>query len=470
MSINLLAVITKNYAIRYSDKIPWEDEQYYEWFKEMTKGDVIVMGRKTFEELPQHIRPIQGRLNVVMSNEFPRYSFLESEQLIFTNAYFLENKVIPENTGRKIWFIGGKQIFDSFSNKCQHAHIVWLDKSVKEPQLMFSELLPDFELMNWSKVAYSEYEKCNYRYLKFTRNFNSKCPSHEVSYMRMMNEILKDGIEKEDRTGVGTVSLFGGQQKYDVSKFLPILTTKFVPIKLIIKELLWFLRGDTDAKKLQKEGVHIWDGNSTREFLDKRGLTHYREGELGPIYSFQWRHFGAEYHGTDADYTGKGVDQISAIYEQLKNDPFSRRIILSAWNPTDLDKMALPPCHVMFQLYVEEDKVTGVRHLSGHLYQRSSDYFLAANYNLVSYTILLYIFAKKLGYKPRNMFMSFGDRHLYKNHIEQAKQQLQRNPRPQPILELSESIIDKSWEDINIDDFDLVGYLYHPAIKADMAV
>jgi thymidylate synthase len=341
---------------------------------------------------------------------------------------------------------------------------------VKEPQLTFSEMLPDFELMDWREIVYSEFEKCNYRYLKYTRNFDSKSPLHESSYLKMMDEILKDGIEKEDRTGVGTISLFGGQQKYDVSKFLPILTTKFVPIKLIIKELLWFLRGDTDAKNLQKEGVHIWDGNSTREFLDKRGLTQYKDGELGPIYSFQWRHFGAVYKGADADYSGEGVDQIQCIYELLKSDPFSRRIILSAWNPVDLDKMALPPCHVMFQLYVEEDKVTGIRHLSGHLYQRSSDYFLAANYNLVSYTILLYIFAKKLGYQPRHMFMSFGDRHLYKNHIEQAKQQLQRNPRPQPILVLNDNIVNKKWEEISVDDFDLVGYLPHPAIKAEMAV
>jgi dihydrofolate reductase/thymidylate synthase len=470
MTLNLLAVLTKNYAIRYADRMPWQDEQYMEWFNKTTKGGIIVMGRNTYEELPQHMRPLPGRINVVLSNEFPRYKMLSSNELIFANMYVLENDIIPKYNNRPVWFVGGKQVFDAFCNRCQYIHLVLLDKSVKEPQLMFTDIRADFELTEWSDKMYSRFEDCEFRILKYMRNFGSKSPAHEQSYLNMMEEIIKQGIEKDDRTGVGTVSLFGGQQKYDVSKFLPILTTKFVPIKLIIKELLWFLRGETHAKSLQDQGVHIWDGNSTREFLDNRGLTHYETGELGPIYSFQWRHFGAEYNGTHADYSHRGVDQIEYILDQLKNDPFSRRIILSAWNPVDLPKMALPPCHVMFQLCVEEDKITKERYLSGHLYQRSSDYFLAANYNLVSYTILLYIFAKKVGYKPRHMFMSFGDRHLYKNHIDQAHLQLERTPRPQPILTLNDDIKEKGWEDITVNDFELVGYLHHPAIKADMAV
>jgi thymidylate synthase len=336
---------------------------------------------------------------------------------------------------------------------------------------MFVDIQPDFELVEHSPLMFSNYEKCNFRILRYTRNFGSSSAMHERQYLNMMTDILKNGTERVDRTGVGTLSMFGGQQTFDVSKYLPLLTTKFVPVKIIIKELLWFLRGETDAKVLQDQSVHIWDGNSSREFLDKRGLVEYREGELGPIYSHQWRRFGAAYKGCDHDYScSEGFDQIEYVLDQLKNDPFSRRILLSAWNPMDLEKMALPPCHVLFQLYVEEDNITGERFLSGHLYQRSSDYFLAANYNLVSYTILLYIFAKKTGYKPKNMHMSFGDRHIYKNHVEQAKLQLQRNPRPQPIMSLDDSIKDKDWKNITVDDFDLIGYLYHPAIKAEMAV
>lgn len=471
MTLNLVVVLTKNYAIRYADKLPWEDKQYFDWFNNLTKDGVLVMGRKTFEELPVEMRPLNDRINIVLSNEFPKYSASITDNLIYTNIYFLENQLLPNYSDKNIWIIGGRQIYEALHNRCTHFHVVLLDKTVKDAQMKFVDILPNLELVEWSSNVYSKYEECNFRLLKYTRNFNSLSMKHEYQYLNMLKELLDYGQSRDDRTGVGTLSMFAGQQCYDVSKYLPLLTTKFVPIKIIIKELLWFLRGETDAKILQEQGVHIWDGNSTRDFLDKRGLTNYEEGELGPIYSHQWRYFGAEYCGCHVDYSGKGgFDQIQYILDELKNNPFSRRILLSAWNPKDMNKMALPPCHVLFQLYVEEDPVTKKRYLSGHLYQRSSDYFLAANYNLVSYTVLLYILAKKTGYYPKNMFMSFGDRHIYKNHIEQAKLQLSRNPRPQPILLLDDSIVEKDWKDIAIDDFDLVGYLYHPAIKAEMAV
>lgn len=470
MVLNLLVVLTKNYAIRYDSKTPWTNSQYLEYFKDLTKDGIIVMGRKTFEELPLTLRPMQDRMNVVLSNEFSKYKELTKNELIFTNIYFLENKIIPENPDRDVWVIGGKQVYEAFSNRCQYIYIVLLEKSVKKPFVSFVDILPYFQLTDFSKEYFSEDENCNFRLLKYARNTKSVCMHHERQYLSVLQELIDNGVARSDRTGVGTLSIFAGQQKYDVSTYLPLLTTKFVPIKIIIKELLWFLRGDTNAKNLQDQGVHIWDGNSSRDFLDKRGLNNYQEGELGPIYSHQWRHFGAEYKGCHADYKGLGFDQIEYILDQLRNDPFSRRIILSAWNPPDIEKMALPPCHVLFQLYVEEDQNTGKRYVSGHLYQRSSDYFLAANYNLVSYTVLLYILAKKVGYYPRNMYMSFGDCHVYKNHIEQAKMQLRRNPRPQPILTLAECIKEKDWSDITVDDFELIGYMPHSVIKAEMAV
>jgi thymidylate synthase len=464
---NLLGVISKNYKMQ-GDDLPWSNSLYRDYFANKIKGGILLMGRKTWESIPVGQRTFEDSITVVLSNQYMKYQELGTDQLIFTNMFCVWNEIIPSNPNRDVWVVGGREVYASLLTQCKTLYLTVLEKSIKS-QMDFPNIPEIYEITEYTEKRWVESEQCFYRNFKFVRNEASKSRDHEKQYLARMREILETGRGRDDRTGVGTIGLFGGQQRYDVSKYLPILTTKFVPIKLIIKELLWFLRGETDAKILQKQGVHIWDGNSSREFLDKRGLTHYEEGDIGPGYGMSMRHFGAKYEGCKADYTGKGFDQIQYILDLLKNDPFSRRIYMSNWNPSELANMALPPCHVSFQLYVEEDD-KGERHLSGHLYQRSSDYFLAANYNLVSYTILLYILAKMTGYKPKDMFMSFGDVHIYKNHIEQANQQLMRHPRPQPILLLSDTIKDKSIDDITVEDFELLCYLHHPAIQAAMAV
>jgi thymidylate synthase len=471
MDYSLIVAITKNYAIECENGFPWNSKVYLEFFEDLTKDGILVMGRKTYESLPLTKRPFQQGLNVVLSNDYPKYKSLENDKLIFANLKELHWNIIPANPGKKVWLIGGQEVFQNLTNHCNEIYFMVFDKVCKNPSKLFPDLLPRYELVHFTERKWSQEDNCNYRVLRYTLTLGvySPCLKHESQYLATLQDILQFGKRRDDRTGVGTIGKFGGQQKYDVSTFLPILTTKFVPIGIIIKELLWFLRGDTDAKILQQQGVHIWDGNSSRDFLDKRGLESYEEGQLGPVYGFQWRHFGASYVDCHTDYTGKGTDQIEYILNLLKNDPFSRRIILSAWNPADLPKMALPPCHILFQLYVDED-ADGKRYLSGHLYQRSSDYFLAANYNLVSYTILLYILAKRVGYQPKDMYMSFGDVHVYQNHVEQAKTQILRNPRVQPILVLDDSIATKPFEDIKYEDFELVGYFPQPAIKAEMAV
>lgn len=469
MSFNLLVLLSKNYAIDLgAGKLPWSDTDYMIYFDQLTKGGIIVMGRKTFESLPGDKRPFSDRLNVVLSESYGKYRPLASDQLIFCNMYILDNLVIPNNPNKPVWVIGGADVYTALSNRCTRMYVMHLDKAVPKPLALFPSIPPSFELSDYSEKIWSDTQQCNYRLLRYDRNFKSPCLNHESQYIRLVRDILSNGMQRPDRTNVGTIGLFGGQQRYDVSRFLPIQTTKFVPIKVIIKELLWFLRGDTDAKLLQAEGVHIWDGNSSADFLSKRGLP-YEEGDIGPGYGFQWRHFGAMYTGCHDNYENQGVDQIANIIDMLKNDPFSRRIIMSAWNPTDLNRMALPPCHVLFQLYVEEDS-DGIRYLSGHLYQRSQDVFLASSFNLVSYTVLLYILAKKVGYFPKEMIVSWGDVHIYSNHVDQANLQLSRQPLPQAILELSETIADKDFKDMTVDDFELVAYLHHPAIKADMAV
>lgn len=291
----------------------------------------------------------------------------------------------------------------------------------------------------------------------------------EYVYLNLLRRVLEKGKPRDDRTNTGTLSVFGEQMRFDISQSLPVLTTKFVPWKSCIKELLWFLKGQTDVTILQKEGVKIWDGNTSREFLDKRGLTHLPEWDLGEGYGYQWRHFGAEYKTCKEDYTGQGFDQIQFIIDELKTNPFSRRMYMTSWNASRLHNMALPPCHLSAQFYVDIDD-DGVKHLSCQMYQRSVDTFLGCPWNIMSYATLTYILAIICDMKPKELIMCLGDTHIYKNHVEQVKEQLTRTPYSFPKLIINPDVRNKKLEDIVIDDFQLVDYKYHPAIKAKLAV
>lgn len=294
----------------------------------------------------------------------------------------------------------------------------------------------------------------------------------EKQYLNLLQNILENGIDRSDRTNIGTKSLFCPPQlRFDLrDNIIPLLTTKRVPWKTVIIELLWFLRGETDAKILQKENVHIWDGNSSREFLDKRGLTHYPEGVLGPTYGSMWRHFGSQYDPTKSIQIG-GYDQIDKIINILRTDPFSRRLVVTAWNPLDLDKIALPPCHLYFEFYVTPKTENESFHkLSLHFHQRSADMFLGEPFNIFSYAVLLRIIALKVNMLPYELVATLGDAHIYKNHINQALVQIEREPFPFPTLHISEDIINLDFDDINLKHFIVNDYKYHPTIKADMAV
>lgn len=261
-------------------------------------------------------------------------------------------------------------------------------------------------------------------------------------YLDLLQYILDNGSQKNDRTGVGTLSIFGYQMRFDLQKGFPLLTTKKLHLRSIIYELLWFLRGDTNIKYLHENGVTIWD-----EWADENG-------DLGPIYGYQWRSWPTPY--------GKHIDQIAQVIEQIKQNPDSRRLIVTAWNPADIPKMALPPCHILFQFYVNQDT------LSCQLYQRSADVFLGVPFNIASYSLLTMMVAQVCDLKPGYFIHTFGDVHLYLNHIEQAKLQLTREPRPLPRMILNSAV--KDIFSFRYDDFTLEGYDPHPHIKADVAV
>lgn len=261
-------------------------------------------------------------------------------------------------------------------------------------------------------------------------------------YLDLMRHVRDNGIRKEDRTGTGTMSVFGYQMRFDLAKGFPVVTTKKLHLRSIIHELLWFLQGDTNIKYLHDNGVSIWD-----EWADENG-------DLGPVYGYQWRSWPTP--------NGESIDQIKLLLDQIKNSPDSRRLMVSAWNPACVDQMALPPCHCLFQFYVAEGR------LSCQLYQRSADIFLGVPFNIASYALLTLMVAQECGLEPGEFVHTFGDAHLYSNHLEQVEIQLAREPLPLPSMKLNPDV--KSVFDFRYEDFELVGYEAHPHIKAPVAV
>ena len=261
-------------------------------------------------------------------------------------------------------------------------------------------------------------------------------------YLDLLDEVLREGTVKEDRTGTGTLSVFGRQLRFDLDQGFPLLTTKQLHLKSIIHELLWFLSGDTNVRYLQEHGVRIWN-----EWADERG-------DLGHVYGYQWRSW--------PDYDGGSIDQIATIVDDIRRTPDSRRLIVSAWNVADLPRMNLPPCHLLFQFYVADGR------LSLQLYQRSADLFLGVPFNIASYALLLQMTAQVTGLRPGDFILTLGDAHIYRNHLDQVRLQLSRTPRPLPRMELNPAR--SSLFDFRYDDFRLVGYDPHPHIAVSVSV
>jgi thymidylate synthase len=329
----------------------------------------------------------------------------------------------------------------------------------------------------------------------------------EYQYLNLIRRILAEGEHRPDRTGTGTLSVFAENLRFSLSKpnpdspsdldsripILPLLTTKRVFLRAVTTELLWFVSGCTSSKPLSDAGIHIWDGNGSRQFLDNLGFTDREEGDLGPVYGFQWRHFGAEYQDCHADYTGKGVDQIQEIVRKLKHNPFDRRIILSAWNVADLSRMALPPCHMFAQFYVSypdaprgeaalrsssvgNDTANGVTgrakgHLSCTLYQRSCDMGLGVPFNIASYALLTHMLAHACDLIPGELIHCMGDAHVYLDHIDALKEQLLREPREFPEFAVKRD--DRGSGEMDgwkPEELEVKGYKPHGGIKMKMSV
>lgn len=285
----------------------------------------------------------------------------------------------------------------------------------------------------------------------------------ESQYINLIKHILENGISKDDRTGIGTLSIFSYNMTFNLRESFPLLTTKKVYWKGVVEELLWFISGSTNSNILKEKGVKIWEGNSSREFLDSRGLSHYDQGDIGAGYGFQWRHFGAKYTNMYDSYEGQGIDQLKDVIYKIKNTPDDRRIIMSAWNPSDIDKMALPPCHIFVQFWVDTNK----KELHSQMYQRSCDVGLGVPFNIASYALLTCIIAKLCDLTPGDFHYCMGDTHIYKNHIDAMKLQITRDPYDFPKINIKD-ITDI--DNIKFDDIELIDYKYYENIKMNMAV
>lgn len=447
--------------------------------------NIVIMGRHTYYSIPKSFRPLQDRLNLVLTNDnhyLKNYPLPSTIKLLDTNkVYFITLDQFISfyiKHSPNVYIIGGGKVYNTFLNnknillRPSKLYITQV-KNMKFPKNISGLITMDNFDYKYKLIGYSEKHTQNelsYRFL--TYNYLNQ-GTQEHHYFDLAENIFKNGNERSDRTGTGTISLLGAQLKFDISSSFPLLTTKQVPFKAIVEELLFFCRGDTNTKILDKRGVKIWNDNTTQKFLDNRGLN-YSEGIMGPMYGWSWRHFSAKYSQAFSDTsqcdTSKigGFDQLKNVEHLLKTDPFSRRIYISNLNPAESSKMVLDPCHTYIQFYTEE--INGVKYLSAYFTMRSNDIGCGFAFNLTSYTLLVQILALKSNMKPKEIIYNAVDCHIYKTHKNQIKEQMTRVPRPFPKVQLDPSIKTKDWADITYEDFDLIGYFPDKSIKMEMAI
>jgi len=491
-AISVIVATTQKGGIGKDGAMPWRLPEDLAHFKKVTmaapagKMNAVVMGRRTWESIPEKFKPLPGRINVVLSRKAAEPSFASpypADVLTASSVVDALKKLGERDDLSEVFAIGGESVYKEALElpACTRIFLTRIAKDI-ECDAFFPAF--DDSLFKVSHVSKTKsHNELSYDFLVYDRIPESDLAKDAVApqvspammaiggsvflhdeyqYLNLIREIIEKGVASDDRTGVGTLALFGTTMRYDLRKSFPLLTTKRVFWRGVLEELLWFVKGDTNGKHLSDKGVKIWDGNGSREFLGKRGLPHREEGDLGPVYGFQWRHFGAKYVDMHADYSGQGVDQLADCIHKIKHDPTDRRILLSAWNPADLNEMALPPCHMFCQFYVANGE------LSCLMYQRSADVGLGVPFNISSYALLTCMMAQVCGLKPGEFIHNMGNTHVYKNHVEPLKTQLDRTPRPFPILKINPEV--KDIDGFQTSDFEVLGYNPHGKIAMEMAV
>lgn len=458
MKINIILACTQDQGIGFQGKIPWKCKEDLQLFQRFTSNHSIIMGRKTFESIG---KSLPNRINIVVTSED-----IEKDGVHFVKSV-QEGVNLARNMGTEIlWVCGGAQIYDHFMKnyfiseffitKCpQYDCDTFIKNNIDDfiTRLGFKEKFKPRLMEGGFELRVYGINDEGYRTI-------------DDDYLDLMERILKNGERRETRNGV-TISIFSEKISVDLSKGFPLLTTKKVFFNGVVRELLWFIKGKTDSKILEADGVNIWKGNTSKDFLEKNGLP-YEEGIGGPIYGFQWRKFGEKYiyekNGKIEKTEGleKGFDQLQFIIDEIKTNPNSRRLFMSGWNPNQLEQMCLPPCHVSYQFYVNN----GV--LSCQMYQRSADVFLGLPFNIASTALLVHLVAKISGLRVGKVHICIGDSHLYEEHMDAVKMQLGRRSerRILPFLELDGDL--KKIDDYEYDNIRLRGYESGSIIKAKM--
>jgi dihydrofolate reductase/thymidylate synthase len=476
MSFNLIVAYDKETrGIGYKQQIPWgyikEDMEH---FKNMTTGNTVIMGSNTYKSLPNS-SPLKNRYNIVIGNNVSikhkntssYNTFRRDDDQNIQKALNFDNALrLGLNKNKEIFIIGGSMVYNEALNSplCKYVYVTEILTQDLKFDRYFPPLPKYFKEIS-SRESISMGNKMVFKVFENVLDLGSQ----EMEYLNLLTNILEKGNIRSDRTDTGTISIFGPQIKFSIrDNVLPLITTKKTFFRGIIEELLFFLRGDHDNRILIEKGINIWTKNTSKEYIEKYGKK-LEEHDLGKAYPVQWRAAGAPLQKLEDSYIGKGIDQISQIIHLLKTDPYSRRIILNAWNVTDLEDMILVPCHVMYQFYVTD--IGEDKYLSCMMIQRSADTFLGLPFNIASVATLTNILAKTCNMKPNEIIINIGDAHIYKNHIEQVKTQLKRFPYKFPTMKINKELNDISdIEKLKYTDFELRDYLYWDPIKADMAV
>lgn len=452
---NIILASDNNNGIGKNNSIPWNVPADIELFKNLTSSlcginKVVIMGYNTMKSLK--IGYLKNRINIIITSKIIQNN---------NNVYYTSNFIEALNTayalvGRDpslIWVIGGSVLYKTAINH-PDLHLIYHSRINGNFDCDIKFELPEHTIISQNIF--------NNEPINFTLNICKIKNTAEYQYLKLLNKVLQYGEKRQTRNGV-VISSFSKELSFNVSENFPLLTTKKMFMKGIIEELLFFIRGDTDTTKLTNQGINIWKGNTTKEFLDKMNLP-YKEGMMGPMYGYQWRFFGKSYHSEYQNDTNDNyIDQFKNIIETLKTDPNSRRLIMTDFNPLMVDQGVLYPCHsLILQFYISDNK------LSVKMYQRSADLFLGLPFNIASTSLLLYIVAKLVGMEPDNVHITLGDCHIYESHINQVKEQLKRQPMLFPKLIIPDFKTIEDVEQSNYKDFLLQDYNCHPSIKADM--
>lgn len=422
---NVIVAIDRNGGISQQGRIPWSDRTDMRFFYDMTKGqgqnrNAVVMGRRTYLSIPQQYRPLSDRQNYVLSRKWDQKD--HPEVRIFGSLPDALS-TLYDTKPDQVWICGGAELYDevirNYLYLCDRIYVTKF-KADHRCDLYFP----------WDSVKDMETFQNTGTFTTYFRYFFKPSETHqEMLFIDLLKRVSKYGETRADRTGVGTRSLFGEKLTFDISERIPLMTTRKMPYKSTLAELLFFCSGQTDTKILEEQKCKFWMANTNEQFLEDHGLD-YEVGDMGPLYPFQLRHWGATYEGCQADYSHQGIDQLRRVIQGIQSDPLSRRHVISYWNVADLDKMVLNPCHVLIQFYVSNDRTR----LSSQVYMRSGDLFLGVPNNIFSYAVLTYMIAHVCNLKPDKLHMAFGDCHIYENHRAAVAKQVSRTPRPWPNL------------------------------------